>query len=80
MTLIRPCRQSTVLGTRIALAPSGTDWSSSLQMITVCQYGMPACPFLHYSSPIDTARGEGSRTERYILGRPLRAVTCAKAF
>jgi len=34
MTLMRPCRQSTVRGTRITLADCGTESSSSLQMIT----------------------------------------------
>jgi hypothetical protein len=32
--LIRPCKQSTVLGTRMTLAPLGTESSSSLQMMT----------------------------------------------
>lgn len=35
MTLIRPCKQSTVLGTRMTLAPLGTESSSSLQMMTM---------------------------------------------
>jgi len=34
MTLIKPCKQSTVLGTRMTLAPLGTESSSSLQMMT----------------------------------------------
>ncbi len=34
MTLIRPCRQSTVAGTRITRACSLTVSSSSLQMMT----------------------------------------------
>jgi hypothetical protein len=37
MTLIRPCKQSTVLGTRMTLAPLGTESSSSLQMMTAGQ-------------------------------------------
>lgn len=34
MTLMRPCKQSTVRGTRMTLADSGTESSSSLQMMT----------------------------------------------
>lgn len=34
MTLMRPCKQSTVRGTRMTLADCGTESSSSLQMIT----------------------------------------------
>jgi hypothetical protein len=34
MTLIKPWRQSTVRGTRMTLADSGTESSSSLQMMT----------------------------------------------
>lgn len=36
---MRPCKQSVVLGTRITLAPSGTESSSSLQIMTAGQLG-----------------------------------------
>jgi hypothetical protein len=42
MTLIRPCKQSTVLGTRMTLAPLGTESSSSLQMITTWSADSPS--------------------------------------
>jgi hypothetical protein len=64
MTLIRPWRQSTVRGTRMTLADSGTESSSSLQMMTDGQQEEAG---RNSGIPIDS------------LGWPLRAVTWARA-
>lgn len=64
MTLMRPCRQSVVLGTRMTLAVSGTESSSSLQIMT--GWGQ-----LH-------PRLESPRNFS-LLGCPFRAVTWASA-